>query len=41
MFKDEDFEAALYELEIPLLDNYELFVQFSDVKIYRKIKEVN
>ncbi|XP_065665157.1 phosphatidylcholine transfer protein isoform X3 [Hydra vulgaris] len=41
MFADNAFEDALNELDNPILENYELYVQFSDVKIYRKIEETS
>ena len=40
MFEDEEFEKALDELDAPILEDYELFVEVNDVKIYRRYIKV-
>lgn len=40
MFEDEEFKKALDELDAPILEEYELFVEVNDVKIYRRYIQV-
>lgn len=40
MFEDEEFEKALDELDAPILEDHELFVEVNDVKIYRRYIKV-
>lgn len=40
-FTDEEFETTLKEIDSPLLDDYEFFVETHNIKVYRKYSEVS